>query len=137
MWTLHFIASHYPFTSIFYRFIFEVLNLSALIHILKACVNEVALIFVDNPDPEGQGFCQAGFSVDFTKVTNLPPQACLCISSLWLHTPVWHVLLFVQNLTAVISSFKWLKVLHSGRMRAYSLLCHLSLLIQLLVSLSP
>uniref|UniRef100_A0AAY5EKT2 Integrin alpha-2 domain-containing protein n=1 Tax=Electrophorus electricus TaxID=8005 RepID=A0AAY5EKT2_ELEEL len=23
----------------------------------------------NNPDPEGQGFCQAGFSVDFTKVT--------------------------------------------------------------------
>lgn len=22
----------------------------------------------DDPDPEGQGFCQAGFSVDFTKV---------------------------------------------------------------------
>lgn len=37
------------------------------------CFTEVALIFVDNPDPEGQGFCQAGFSVDFTKVTILPP----------------------------------------------------------------
>lgn len=24
--------------------------------------------FLDDPDPEGQGFCQAGFSVDFTKV---------------------------------------------------------------------
>lgn len=24
--------------------------------------------FSDDPDPEGQGFCQAGFSVDFTKV---------------------------------------------------------------------
>ncbi len=71
------------------------------------CITEVALIFVDNPDPEGQGFCQAGFSVDFTKVTNLPPQPCLCISSIWLHTPVQHILLFVQNLTAVVSSFKW------------------------------
>uniref|UniRef100_A0A9J8D8C3 Integrin subunit alpha 8 n=1 Tax=Cyprinus carpio carpio TaxID=630221 RepID=A0A9J8D8C3_CYPCA len=28
----------------------------------------------NNPDPEGQGFCQAGFSVDFTKVTNLSPK---------------------------------------------------------------
>lgn len=26
------------------------------------------LCFSDDPDPEGQGFCQAGFSVDFTKV---------------------------------------------------------------------
>lgn len=25
-------------------------------------------VFLDDPDPEGQGFCQAGFSVDFTKV---------------------------------------------------------------------
>uniref|UniRef100_A0A8C1IWL0 Integrin, alpha 8 n=1 Tax=Cyprinus carpio TaxID=7962 RepID=A0A8C1IWL0_CYPCA len=31
----------------------------------------------NNPDPEGQGFCQAGFSVDFTKVTNLSPKPCL------------------------------------------------------------
>uniref|UniRef100_A0A9J7ZSH4 Integrin subunit alpha 8 n=1 Tax=Cyprinus carpio carpio TaxID=630221 RepID=A0A9J7ZSH4_CYPCA len=35
----------------------------------------------NNPDPEGQGFCQAGFSVDFTKVTNLPPQACQVITA--------------------------------------------------------
>lgn len=28
--------------------------------------------FSDDPDPEGQGFCQAGFSVDFTKVTIAP-----------------------------------------------------------------
>uniref|UniRef100_A0A6Q2ZLL3 Integrin alpha-2 domain-containing protein n=1 Tax=Esox lucius TaxID=8010 RepID=A0A6Q2ZLL3_ESOLU len=26
----------------------------------------------NDPDPEGQGFCQAGFSVDFTKVTTIP-----------------------------------------------------------------
>jgi len=43
------------------------------------CFTEVALIFVDNPDPEGQGFCQAGFSVDFTKVTNLPPLKHVCV----------------------------------------------------------
>lgn len=46
---------------------------TVLRHILMICITEVPLIFVDNPDPEGQGFCQAGFSVDFTKVTNLPP----------------------------------------------------------------
>lgn len=101
--TFHCITLRY----IFYRFVFEVLKLSVLSHILMTCITEVALIFVDNPDPEGQGFCQAGFSVDFTKVTNLPPQPCLCISSIWLHTPVRHILLFVQNLTAVVSSFKW------------------------------
>lgn len=28
----------------------------------------VRVCFVEDPDPEGQGFCQAGFSVDFTKV---------------------------------------------------------------------
>lgn len=28
----------------------------------------VSVWFSDDPDPEGQGFCQAGFSVDFTKV---------------------------------------------------------------------
>lgn len=28
----------------------------------------VHVCFLDDPDPEGQGFCQAGFSVDFTKV---------------------------------------------------------------------
>lgn len=32
---------------------------------MKACV---FVWFSDDPDPEGQGFCQAGFSVDFTKV---------------------------------------------------------------------
>uniref|UniRef100_A0A8C1XWC1 Integrin, alpha 8 n=1 Tax=Cyprinus carpio TaxID=7962 RepID=A0A8C1XWC1_CYPCA len=35
----------------------------------------------NNPDPEGQGFCQAGFSVDFTKVTNLSPKPCLSFPS--------------------------------------------------------
>uniref|UniRef100_A0AAR2JIU6 Integrin alpha-2 domain-containing protein n=1 Tax=Pygocentrus nattereri TaxID=42514 RepID=A0AAR2JIU6_PYGNA len=30
-------------------------------------LNGAAVSCVDNPDPEGQGFCQAGFSVDFTK----------------------------------------------------------------------
>lgn len=29
------------------------------------------MISADNPDPEGQGFCQAGFSVDFTKVSDI------------------------------------------------------------------
>lgn len=33
--------------------------------------NDVAVFGAANPDPEGQGFCQAGFSVDFTKVTAL------------------------------------------------------------------
>lgn len=28
----------------------------------------VCVFFLEDPDPEGQGFCQAGFSVDFTKV---------------------------------------------------------------------
>lgn len=31
------------------------------------CVCVFVLLAAD-PDPEGQGFCQAGFSVDFTKV---------------------------------------------------------------------
>lgn len=33
--------------------------------------NKVVVFGTANPDPEGQGFCQAGFSVDFTKVTTL------------------------------------------------------------------
>lgn len=31
-------------------------------------IETVRVCFLDDPDPEGQGFCQAGFSVDFTKV---------------------------------------------------------------------
>lgn len=33
------------------------------------CKNNDDVFGADNPDPEGQGFCQAGFSVEFTKVT--------------------------------------------------------------------
>lgn len=43
------------------------LTLEVLIPVFESQV----LLFVwfsDDPDPEGQGFCQAGFSVDFTKV---------------------------------------------------------------------
>uniref|UniRef100_A0A8B9KDS1 Integrin, alpha 8 n=1 Tax=Astyanax mexicanus TaxID=7994 RepID=A0A8B9KDS1_ASTMX len=32
----------------------------------------------NNPDPEGQGFCQAGFSVDFTKVITLTSSLSVC-----------------------------------------------------------
>lgn len=36
---------------------------------LSSHLREVVRVsFLEDPDPEGQGFCQAGFSVDFTKV---------------------------------------------------------------------
>jgi len=64
------------------------------------CFTEVALIFVDNPDPEGQGFCQAGFSVDFTKVTNLPPLKHVCVFHCYGYflCDMMMSLFFVQNL---------------------------------------
>uniref|UniRef100_A0A672JBP7 Integrin, alpha 8 n=1 Tax=Salarias fasciatus TaxID=181472 RepID=A0A672JBP7_SALFA len=33
----------------------------------------------NDPDPEGQGFCQAGFSVDFTKVKTAAAIPCYCL----------------------------------------------------------
>lgn len=39
--------------------------MSASVVSVFACV---FMLLADDPDPEGQGFCQAGFSVDFTKV---------------------------------------------------------------------